>query len=91
MQVKTTPCTVLAKLWEVVSADIFMIYNKSLLCIVDYYRKFLVIEKVGILPAGDLIQAAKVVFAEFGFPKNWFQIQAQILFQEFHNYAGTWV
>ena len=56
--------------WEVVGGDIFMINATYLLCIVDYYSKFPVIEKVESLSAKDLIQAAKVVFAEFGSPKN---------------------
>ena len=31
--------------WEVVGVDIFMINNEQLLCIVNYYSKFLVINK----------------------------------------------
>ena len=32
--------------WEVVSADIFMVDNKSLLCIVVYYRKFPIVKRI---------------------------------------------
>ena len=45
-QEKTTSYEVLAKPWEVVGADIFMIKNEIMLCIVDYYSKFLVVKKM---------------------------------------------
>ena len=41
------------KTMEVVAADIFMINNKMLLYIVDYYSKFSIVEKVGSLAADD--------------------------------------
>ena len=50
-----------------------MIKYENLLCIVDYYSKFLVIKKVDSLSDKDLIQAAKVVFDEFDLPKNDFR------------------
>ena len=40
------------------------------LFIVDYYSRFSVIKKVRKLLAEDLLQAANVVFADFGLPKN---------------------
>ena len=55
LQEKTTPCKVQAKLWEVFQADIFMINNENLLCIVDYYSKISVIKIVESLFAEDLI------------------------------------
>ena len=57
----TTPYNILAILWEVVGGDIFVINNRNLLCIVDYYSKFLVMQKVESL-------SARVVFGEFGLP-----------------------
>ena len=56
--------------WEVVGADIFKINNGMLLCIVDYYSKFPVVMKVGTLAADDLLQMAKMTFAEYGLPKE---------------------
>ena len=44
---------------EVVSANIFMVNNNNLLCIVDYYSKL-----VG-LSAHDLVQVTEIIFAEF--------------------------
>ena len=44
-QEKTPFYDVPAKPWEVVGTNIFMITNENLLCIVDYYSKFLVIKK----------------------------------------------
>ena len=58
------------KLWEIVSADIFMVNNKTILCIVDYNSKFPIVKKVGSLSADDLVQTAKLMFAEYGIPKN---------------------
>ena len=79
--VKATPYIVLVRPWEVVGTDALIINNKCLLCIVDYYSIFAVIKKMESLSAKELIWAGRVVFAEFGLPKNWFQMQAQILFQ----------
>ena len=39
------------KPWEVIGANIFMANNKTLLCIADYYSKFLILKKVGSLSA----------------------------------------
>ena len=41
-----------------------------LLCTVDFYSKFLVMKKMGILAADDLIQMAKMIFPEGGLPKK---------------------
>ena len=44
-----------------------MIYGKTLLCIVDYHSKFLIVKKS--LSADELVQMTKLIFAEYGFPK----------------------
>ena len=64
------------KLWEVIGADIFIMNNKTLLCIADYY-KFPIVKKVGSLSTHDLVQMAKLIFTEYGLPKTLFQMQAQ--------------
>ena len=51
---------------EVVGADIFSVNNNTLLCVVDYYSKFPIVERVDGLSTDDLIKAAKIVFTEFG-------------------------
>ena len=54
-----------------VIADISMINNKTLRCIVDYYSKYPIVKKVGSLAVDDdLVQMAKMAFAEYGLPKN---------------------
>ena len=58
------PC----KLWEVVSAEIFMIKNKTLMYNVDHYSEFPI--KVGSLAVDDLVQMAEMVFAEYGLPEK---------------------
>ena len=75
-QEKTTPYEVLSKPSEVGSADIFMINNDVLLCIADYYSRFLVIKVLKSLLAEDLIQVTKVSFSELANPDNWCQMQA---------------
>ena len=45
-----------------VGAVVFMVNNKILLYIVDYYSKFLVVKKVKNMLDKDLIWATKVVF-----------------------------
>ena len=42
--------------WEVVGADIFMVNNKNLSCIVDYYT-FPIIKKVAAVSADDPVHA----------------------------------
>ena len=90
---KAMHCDMLVKPWEIVVLIFFMINNENLLCIVDYYNKFPVVKKVESMLAKDLIQATKVVFAEIGIPpKKWFQMQAQILFQNnLRIFADTWI
>ena len=54
----------------VVVVDVFMIYKKNILCIVDYYSKFPVVKEMVSLSVHDLVQAAKMTFAEFGLPRK---------------------
>ena len=61
--------------WEVVGAHIFMIYGKTLLCIVDYYSKFPIVKKVNSLSADNLVQMAKLIFAEYGFQRKLFHMR----------------
>ena len=46
--------------------DIFQLNNKNYLCIVDYHSKFLVIKKMEVLSAENLIAAVKIIFADYG-------------------------
>ena len=60
------PC----RLWEVVGVDIFIINNKTLLCMVDYHSKLPIVKKVISLSADDLVQKAKLIFAGNRLPKK---------------------
>ena len=77
----TQPCkTVLHydiphKPWEVVSADVFMINHKSLLCNSDYHSEFPVVKKVTGLSVNDLVHTAEMIFAEYGLPRKIFTFQ----------------
>ena len=57
------------------------INNNTLLCIVDYFSKFPVMKKADGLSADHLTRAAIIVFTKFGPPKEKFQMQAQISYQ----------
>ena len=49
----------------------------------------MVVKKVESMLAKDLIQSTKVLLS-LAYPKNWFQMQAQILFQSsLRNFAGA--
>ena len=61
---------VLAKPWKVVCADISLINNSNLFCMLDYYSKFLVVKKADSMLAEDLIHATKIVFTELDLPKK---------------------
>ena len=50
---------------RVVCAEIIFVKNKTLLYIVDYYRKFPVVKGADSLMAHDLAKTAKIVFVEF--------------------------
>ena len=50
--------------------DVFMINNKTLLCIVDYHSKFPIVKKVSSLSADELVQTTKLMFAEYGVLKG---------------------
>ena len=63
-QQKILPYEIPCRPLRVVSADIFMVNNKMLLCIIDYYSKFLIVKKVDDLVADDLLQMARMIFAE---------------------------
>ena len=54
--------------WSVLT--FFVITNRMLLCIVDYYSMFPIVKKVGSLAADDLVQVAKMIFVEYGLPKK---------------------
>ena len=60
------PHEFLCKAWEVVSADINVISNTVLLCIVDYYSRSPIVKKVSSLAADDLVQVTKMIFSEHG-------------------------
>ena len=44
--------------------------NSTLLYIIDYYSRFSSVKQVHGLLAGDIIRTAKIVFSEFGLPKE---------------------
>ena len=50
--------------WKVVSANIFMINNKMLLCIIEFYST------VGSLAVKDLVQLTKMILEKYGLPKK---------------------
>ena len=69
-QEKALYCEILCRPWGVVGADVFMIYGKTLLCIIDYHCKSPEVKKVNSLSVDDLVQMIKLMFAEYGLPKK---------------------
>ena len=62
-------------LWNtmhVVSADIFMVNVKPLLCIVDYHSKFWIVKKINSLSADDLVQTTKMILHNMGSERKLF-------------------
>ena len=49
--------------WEVVGVDVFMINNNTLLCVVDYYGEFPIVEKVNSLSADNLVQMIRLILS----------------------------
>ena len=54
--------------WEVVEADMFYCNNKNYLCIIDYNSKFPIVKRLEGLSVKNLINAVKIIFAEYGIP-----------------------
>ena len=66
---ESIPIEIPCILQEVVGTDVFIVNNKILMCIVDYYSKFPKVKMVDSLAADDLVQMAKMILAEYGLPK----------------------
>ena len=80
----------MAKLWEVIGTDIFMVTKGNLLCIVYDFSKFLVVKQAVNILAEELIRKTKVVFTEFGLPKKIVSDEGTNLFQnDLRNFAGA--
>ena len=50
--------------------DVFSLYNKACLCIVDYHSMFPVIKKAEVLSAYNQVLACKVIFVNYGLSKK---------------------
>ena len=59
------------KLWKVFGADIVMVNNRTLLCTVNYYSKFLIVKNTVSFSADDLVQMAGLIFTECELPKKY--------------------
>ena len=59
-----------AKSLEIVGTDMFILHNKTYLCIVDYHSKLPVIKKMEYLLADSLILTCQIIFSEYGLPKK---------------------
>ena len=56
--------------WDVIGTDMLTVNNKHYLCIVDYHSKFPIIKKTEDVSADNLILTYKIIFAEYGLPKE---------------------
>ena len=55
---------------KVVGADLFSLYHRTCLCIVDYHSMFPLMKKKDSLSAHSLILACKVILSECGLPRK---------------------
>lgn len=55
--------------WYKIGADIYEIHGVNYLIVVDYYSKFVEIEKLSNITSQTIINKFKAVFARFGVPK----------------------
>ena len=58
------------KQWEVIGKDMFTLYKRNYLWIVDYHSKFPVIKKTEGLSTDNLILACKIIFSKYDLPKK---------------------
>ena len=61
---------ILGKPWKVVDVDMFSLYNRNYLCIVDNHSKFKIVMKTDVLLAHSLVLACKVILAEHELSKK---------------------
>ena len=61
---KLLPHEIPSNPWKTAGSDIFMLNNKTYLCIVDCFRKFLVVNLIYGLSADSLIKIYIIIFAE---------------------------
>ena len=69
-KIKNSHHDIPGKPWVVGGVDMFALNNKNYLCIVDYYSKFLIVNKAEEMSADSLILACKVIFSRFGFAEE---------------------
>ena len=56
--------------WEIVGTDVLIINAKTLLSIVDYHSKFQIVKKVNSLSTDNLVNLARLIFAEYWLHKK---------------------
>ena len=77
------------KPWEMVGADICLIKNETLLCIIDYYRKFPVMKRGDGLSTEDLIRTTTLMFPIFGLPKNGIRCRHNFVSDHFKQFCSS--
>ena len=69
-QERVLPSEIPCRQLEVVGADIFMVNNKILLCVVNYNSKFPIVKKVGSVLGDVMVQMVIMVFAKYQLPSK---------------------
>ena len=65
---KTIHYDIQMRRWDVIGVDMFQLNNRNYICIVHYYSKFLLVQRMDGLSADSLIAAVNIIFAEYGIP-----------------------
>lgn len=81
------PHEIPTRAWEKIGADIFHFNNNSYLLIIDYFSKFVEVEKLNNLTSQTVIDKLKKIFSRQGIPEEIFSDNgpefASMLFREF--------
>ena len=77
--------------WQKVGADIFTLYGKDYLILVDYYSLYIEISMLSSTTSKTIINAMKSVFARHGTPLSLFTDNApNLVSQEMQRFAEEW-
>ena len=77
--------------WRKVAADLFTIYGKDYVLVVDYYSKFFEITSLETTSSNHVINALKKIFSRYGIPQLLFTDNGpQFTAEEFRSFIKEW-
>jgi len=77
--------------WERIAADLFELNGSTYLLVVDYYSRFIEIQKLNSTTSGSVITHLKAIFARFGIPAEMISDNGpQFASEEIHEFAHAY-